>query len=289
VVTRILLATVALGAVLTPGQEAVPPALLAMADTERQFAAAARVSGVRNAFLEFFADEAIAFEPQPVKAQDQLRRQQPQPFSVRELVWEPRTGDVAASGELGWLTGPSTFINHGAQDQSPRYGNYLSVWRKEPDGKWRVFIDVGTHVKAPAAFAPGFTRFKVDRRYAGKQSEAAAGASLATADRALNARIATAGAAAAYSDALASGGRVHRDSVGPLTEAPAVRAWMEQHAAGLTAQTGAAVSAISGDLGYSYGTYEIGAGSKPGAYVRVWSRDAGGRWRVVADVLQPPR
>jgi ketosteroid isomerase-like protein len=203
-------------------------------------------------------------------------------------VWEPRTGDVAASGELGWLTGPSTFINRGAPDQSPRYGNYLSVWRKGPDGKWRVFIDVGTNVKAPAAFAPGFTRFRFDRRDAGKDSQVAAGESLASADRALNARIASAGAAAAYSETLAPGARVHRDGVGALTEATAVRAWLDQNAAGLSAQTRAAESAISGDLGYSYGTYQMGQ-SKPGAYVRIWSRDAGGRWRVVADVLQPPR
>lgn len=123
-VTRIAMAlALASAAVLISAQEAIPPALTAMADTEREFAAAARVKGIRDAFLEFFADDAIAFEPEPAKAKDQLKRQQPQPFSVRELVWEPRTGDVAASGELGWLTGPSTFINHAAEDKSPRYGN----------------------------------------------------------------------------------------------------------------------------------------------------------------------
>ena len=87
-----------------------------MADAERAFAAAARVKGIRDAFLEFFADDAM-FEPGAGLAKEQLRKQKPEPFSVRELVWEPRTGDVAASGELGWLTGPGTFIDHTTADR----------------------------------------------------------------------------------------------------------------------------------------------------------------------------
>ena len=56
----------------------------------------------------------------------------------------------------------------------------------------------------------------------------------------------------------------------------------------MTASTGAAEAARSGDLGYSYGTYQVsGARPERGAYVRVWTRDAAGKWFVVADVTQP--
>ena len=193
----------------------LPPALVAMADAERAFAAAARVKGVRDAFLEFFADDAM-FAPGTGRAKDQLLKQQPQPFSVRELVWEPRTGDVAASGELGWLTGPGTFVDHAAADKTPRHTNYLSVWRKQPDGQWRVYIDVGTNLKGPATFEPGFVRFRFARRYTGKADKASAGDSLAAADRAFNARIESAGPAAAFAEVLAPGARVHREGVGAL-------------------------------------------------------------------------
>src|SRR5919204_972098 len=83
---------------LVAAQDPIPPPLRAMADTELEFAAAARVKGIRDSFLEFFADDAIAFEPQPVKAKDRLSSRPSQPFAVNELTWEPRTGDVAASG-----------------------------------------------------------------------------------------------------------------------------------------------------------------------------------------------
>ena len=293
--TPTFLAASALAAVISAGQTpssgstaTIPPALAAMAEAEREFAAAARVKGIRDAFLEFFADDAM-FEPGRGKAKDQLRQQKPQPFSERELVWEPRTGDVAASGELGWLTGPGTFINHASGDETPRHTNYLSVWRKEPDGRWRVFIDLGTTLKAPATFAPGFNRFLFADRYTGKESKAAAGERLAAADRALNEGLVSAGAPAAYTEVLATGARLHREGVGALTEPSVVRTWLSEHASGMTAQAAAAESAVSGDLGYSYGNYQLRPSEKSGVYLRIWTRDAQARWRVVADVLSPPR
>jgi ketosteroid isomerase-like protein len=294
-VTPIPLVASALASVLfivgqTPSPEsaAIPPALASMVEAEREFAAAARVKGVRDAFLEFFADDAM-FEPGRGKAKEQLRQQKPQPFSERELVWEPRTGDVAASGELGWLTGPGTFINHAAGDKTPRHTNYLSIWRKEPDGRWRVFIDVGTNLKAPAAFAPGFTRFVFADRYTGRDSKAAARERLASADRTFNERLASAGPAVAYAEVLAPGARVHREGVGALADATAVRNWVTEHASGMTAAHVAAESAESADLGYTYGNYQLPASKKTGAYLRIWTRDAKGMWRVVADVLSPLR
>src|SRR6476646_4917325 len=185
-------------------QDAVPSTLRDMADTEREFARTARVKGIRDSFLDFFAADSIAFTPDVTSARDRLLKQEATPFSVNELLWEPRTGDVAASGEIGWLTGPSTFIDHSTPDATPRYGNYLSVWRRQADGRWRVFIDVGTGLRAEATFAPGFTRMPFGARYTGKDGKAADEKSLLEADRGLNARAAQDGAARAYADQVVS-------------------------------------------------------------------------------------
>jgi ketosteroid isomerase-like protein len=198
-------------------------------------------------------------------------------------VWEPRTGDVAASGELGWLTGPGTFINHESADKAPRYSNYLSIWRKEPDGRWRVFIDLGTRLTEPATFAPGFTRFHFERRYGGKPGKAEATLRLIEADRAFNARIKSEGAPSAYQRVLAPGARVHRQGVGALVGG-AAKTWFELEATGLTAVAETGESAESGDLGYTYGKYQL-SGQKPATYLRIWSREAEGTWRVVVDVF----
>jgi ketosteroid isomerase-like protein len=269
-------------------QDAAPPALQAMAETEREFANTATTKGIRDSFLEFFSEDSIAFTPDPTSARERLLKQKPSPFSVNELLWEPRTGDVAASGEIGWLTGPSSFIDHSKPDATPRYGNYLSVWRKQPDGRWRVFIDVGTSLKAEAAFAPGFTRMPFGSRYAGKDGKAASEKSLLEADRELNARIAKDGAAPAYADRIVAGTRFHRPGGPPPVGPQAITSWLETNVKELTATSTAAESSAAGDLGYSYGKYDLKAPrTESGAYVRVWTRDASGRWLVVADVVQP--
>ena len=150
-------------------QEPGSSALDGMVNAERAFAKAATQKGIRDSFLEYFADDAIAFNPSPVSATDRLRSRPGRPFSELELTWEPRMGDIAASGELGWLTGPSTFIDHTTAGAAPQPGNYLSVWRRRSSGPWRVFIDVGSQPPQAVSFAPGFTRFPMSSRYAGQR------------------------------------------------------------------------------------------------------------------------
>jgi ketosteroid isomerase-like protein len=265
----------------------VPSALESLANAERAFAKTATDKGIRDSFLEFFDENAIAFNPAPVSATARLRSRPGRPFSEYELRWEPRTGDVAASGELGWLTGPSTFIDHTSATATPQHGNYLSVWRRQSGGPWRVFIDIGSDPPQPVTFAEGFTRFALPSRYAGGETKAAGAATLLDADKALNARIATEGAAKAYSAVATNGSRLHRSGFMPPIGTAAIRAWFDANALAMSASTGAADCADSADLGYSYGTYEVKSPSQQkGAYVRVWQRDASGKWLLVADVVQ---
>ena len=56
---------------------------------------------------------------------------------------------------------------------------------------------------------------------------------------------------------------------------------------GASAETTAAAAAESGELGYSYGLYAVrGEPRERGAYVRVWAGDGGGRWWLVAEVVE---
>lgn len=268
-------------------QNQIPADLAAMADTERAFAKAATVKGWRDAFLEFFADDAIAFAPDVTSAKDRLRKQPDTPFSVFELVWEPRTGDVASSGDMGWLTGPSTSINHKSPDTTPRYGCYLSVWRKQPDGTWRVFIDVGADSPKPVPFAPGFNRIALPSRYAGKDDPVKAKQLLAAADVELNTQMATAGVAKAFAAALTPAARLHRPGHVPIVGSEAIAAWLAQHSSSGTASQKDAQVSSAGDFGYTHGMFAVSdPAPMKGVYVRLWSRDTAGKWWLVVDVAQ---
>jgi ketosteroid isomerase-like protein len=279
-----LMALLAAGVV---AQEPIPDALKSMADAERAFAKAATEKGVRDAFLEFFADDSIALRPKPVPAKDGLRKQPARSFSEHGIIWEPRTGDVAASGEIGWLTGPATFTK-GPDAKPTGYGCYLSVWRLQPDGRWRVFIDIGTDAPEAVAFAPGLTRTSLERPYRGKASKESATASLSVAEHMLNQQIAAAGAKKAYAGLLTPVSRFHRPGRAPLVGASSITSFLEADRP-VTTETGSAEAALSGELGYSFGTYEKKDKHETGPYVRLWSRDESGRWWLMAEVAHPVR
>ena len=282
-----LIPALVVAATVLPIQYDVPPALVAMADTERAFAKAATVVGWRDAFLEYFADEAISLLPEVARAKDGLRKQPSTPFAVFELIWEPRTGDVAASGDLGWLTGPSTSISRKGTEARTAHGCYLSVWKKQPDGRWRVVIDVGANAPEPVAFAAGFTRTTISDPYKGQDGKTAAEKRLADADRELNEQIAATGFAKAFDARLAQSSRLHRPGNVPPLGPPAIVKWLEQNAASGTARTIGVESAASGDFGYTHGRFEVREPkASAGAYLRLWNRDAAGRWWVIVDVAQ---
>jgi len=267
--------------------------MAALADAERAFARETAKVGIRAGFLAWFARDAIGFRPALGNAWDQINARPAPPNPTAALLeWEPRVGDVAASGELGWLTGPSTFT---APDGSKHYGNYLSVWSRRPEG-WRVFIDVGADAPTPVAFAPGFVRMPAAAGLYVAPSSPGAGAPadpvlpLMQAEKAANTD-------AGFLRAFADEARYHRPGSLPLIGRaaiegdPAVRAWSKMKLGSL-----GAAQARSADIGYSYGRYEtlLAAGATPGAaaapsgyYLRVWRRNAKGNWQIVAHVDQP--
>ena len=94
-------AAVLLAGAMVASQPAVSPELQALVDTERAFAKTATVKGLRDSFLDYFAEDSIALVPAPESATERLRAQPAQPFSALEITWEPRFGDVARSNDLG--------------------------------------------------------------------------------------------------------------------------------------------------------------------------------------------
>jgi ketosteroid isomerase-like protein len=285
----IVLAALAAAAGRLPAQQQdpLPQALDQMIAAERAFAAKALEVGWKQAFLEFFALDAVGFD----EGRAGLARQQiaanPDPPKDQQLLWEPRYGDIAASGELGYLTGPVQNIRPSRDGGRPRHSNYASIWKRQRDGSFKVIVDVGIPTPSAPPFAAGFTRAPYASRFTGDYDDTTP--PLATADGLLNAGV-RANQVRGYRQHLAPFARLHRPNLLPLVGDRQVLQWLASQPAFSTADSRYSEAARSGDLGYTWGTYSTAArGAKPrlGFYVRVWVRERNGQWKLALDVLQP--
>ena len=267
-----------------PPPSSASGSLEAMADAERAFAAAAAERGVRAAFLEFLDADAVDLEPSPRPARDVwMARPVPANPLATTLSWEPRTGDIATSGELGWLTGPFTVVPDGDTSKTA-YGCYFSVWRQRAGQPWRVLLDYGTPTREPCEFAaPGFVAAAGGR-------EARARSAREKACSPPTARLATFRAAewrARVPAAFAEDARLHRPGLQPMVGRAAIAAYAAAHGAPRQATTLDGDVSAAGDMGYTYGRLELDGGAAATAhYLRVWRR-RGSDWTIVAEVQKP--
>jgi ketosteroid isomerase-like protein len=261
--------------------------------TERRFAARCQKVGIRDSFLEFFADSALVFVPEPVPYRRAIaNRPAPSDPLVRSLVWEPVTGDIAGSGELGFLMGPSVFTDRSQEHPAPHWGFYLSVWKRDPGGRWKVVLDVGTDATESvkkyfgSAFASLAPPLSSGQPYDG--SEGSLAGVLMSMDTAFTSDARQRGLRSAYDALLASGAGGLFDGIGLLTARDSLLSVLSgTWGLRVLDPTGGDLAA-SGDFGYSYGSFwnPDHPATAAGYYVRIWRRGATG-WRIVVEKSVP--
>jgi ketosteroid isomerase-like protein len=263
----------------------------AMVATERAFARLGYERGIRESFIKYFAPECIVFAPDPVKYRAELEKQEPEKFPLPVVVnWAPVWGDISAAGDMGYNTGPVTYEDTGEKKRPTRHVIFFSVWKKQPDGKWLVVLDVGSGV--PSAVAPLDAPYTSVSKTAPKKKKFNAvheRAKMLQADRDLIAASSAAGSMLSWSPWLDENIRIHRPRTMPVLGKEAATAWLGAQKYTYKGEPMFGDIADSADLGYTYGSAE--AGTDKGYYARVWKRDDKGAWKVVVDIfsaLPPP-
>lgn len=71
------------------------------------------------------------------------------------ITWAPLYAEAGKSADLGYSTG-SFEIRDKSSDGTPvvRKGSYVTIWRKQPDGTWKVALDIGSFVPPKPAAQP---------------------------------------------------------------------------------------------------------------------------------------
>ena len=275
----------------------------ALVEAERAFSRLSQREGVRAAFLAYLAEDAVLFRPGPVPGREFIAARPSPPV---ELTWWPVYVEVAASGDLGYTTGPYVLRETG---QGPggetQHGYYLTVWRRQADAAWKVVADLGATTPPPAGSDAAAGGEVGHGRIGGgvpagqglpAPAEGAQHALLA-ADRGFGGDATAHGARAAYMAVIADEARFYRDGEPPAVGREAVGRLLSTYPQRATSwEPTAAFVASSGDLGYTYGkTAVMGPGRpgrvrQPGLYFRVWERQGNGPFKIVADLVKalPP-
>jgi len=266
--------------------------LRSMVETERAFSRTSEEKGTREAFDAFIAEDGILFRPTPVLGKKWMQEHPLPALPTRSVLsWQPIFADVARAGDLGYTTGPWQFRKDLKEAKPAAFGNFMTVWKKQANGSWRFVLDLGISNPEPKSaaimFEPG--DFQIKGKIEKADHEAVRSA-LLTSDREYSKTSADQGAREAFLFFAAKDVRLFRNDhfpyVGKISAADALALVTGEW----TWKPAFADVSISGDLGYSYGVYELkdknGVVSEKGNYARVWKK-VNGTWKLVVDVADP--
>jgi ketosteroid isomerase-like protein len=278
-----------------PRQSALKSPLQSMVDTELAFAHLSAEQGTRPSFIAFIDDDGILFRPRAVKGK-QWMTEHPVPASDKRplLSWYPTVAEVARAGDIGYTTGPWEYKADLHDAKAVAWGNFLTVWKRQPDGSWKFAIDLGISNPQPDKPAPVWQPLKGYRPPA-KGSEANVQkeqAALFGENSVLSGSFNFGDAQTSFDSFAAADVRVFRENKFPFVGKTAAAAALPDGSSLWTWQPTLVSVSSSGDLGYTYGTYRVTSKDssekllESGNYYRVWKKQDG-KWKVVADLLNP--
>jgi ketosteroid isomerase-like protein len=135
-----------------PPPRALADAVAAVRAADSLFSDLADRRGVADAFSNTVAPDGVIFGPSRLVIG---------PAAVREyytaqgtgtaLTWRPVYAAVAGSRDLGFTIGEYTATGRGPSGAAvQRFGKYLTVWQRQPDGTWKFVVDGGNATPARA-------------------------------------------------------------------------------------------------------------------------------------------
>jgi ketosteroid isomerase-like protein len=138
---KILIILIALSS-LTFCKPKAKPSAEQLLEIDRKFSATAVEKGFNLAFIEFAHTDAVLLREnsKPVVGKEAVTRlfEKADTAGVH-FTWEPLSGDIAASRELGYTYGIYSFT----KDTITEQGTYVSIWKKDAAGNWKYTLDCG--------------------------------------------------------------------------------------------------------------------------------------------------
>jgi ketosteroid isomerase-like protein len=138
------------GSLLT--QPTLTPGALVLLDLERRFAADVAKRGGK-AFATWFAEDAVELSNgrPALLGRGAIAAGANWDPAVYQLTWTPTAAQMGPSNDMGFTWGHYEGRSRDAHGEPVLVtGRYITVWKKQPDGTWKVALDAGASEPANA-------------------------------------------------------------------------------------------------------------------------------------------
>ena len=124
-----------------------------LVQADRDFDKATAETGVEG-WVSYFAEDGQMFPAgaEIVSGRQAIREAMAPAFKNPgfSLRWKPLGAEVSHAGDLGYTYGTYVAKGPGPQGQTvERHGKYVSIWKKQTYGSWKVVVDIGNASPAP--------------------------------------------------------------------------------------------------------------------------------------------
>ncbi|MXV51779.1 DUF4440 domain-containing protein [Pedobacter sp. HMF7647] len=255
---------------------------------ENYFAALVKEKGIKKGFLSVSDNESVIFRPGPVKLQEYFKDK---PADSAILQWEPVFAKISKSNDWGFTSGWGIYKQ--SDTSKAYYSDYLSVWKRNEKGVWKLALDCGVSHRKPTK-EPQLTFVNpTGERFIHQHSDARLKQreDIVLSSDQLYATILKADNKIAHNEFLTDETRLLFEGQEPIIGKKAVEAFWAKQPFRLNTQPVKADRAYSGELAYTYGTATT-TNIKTGKiikynYLRIWEVQPGFEWNVIFEVFMP--
>lgn len=250
---------------------------------DRTAARLSETAGPYTALMSVVDRNSMFFTPAPTEALAYLENR---PNIPDVMTWRPTFAAIAKSMEWGVTAGTLSFQRVGA---IRRYGEYLTVWRRDRKGDWKIDLraqiehkggndEPDIHYMEPDE--KDYTRFKTKERIQQRKE-------IVMSNDQLLSTVLKTDAAIAYGEFLTDDARLYFPWRTPVIGKAAILDFVKGQDLAIQAKSLVASRSYSGELAYSYGEAAVVTKSETFKcnYVRIWQLQPDFQWRVIIEML----
>jgi ketosteroid isomerase-like protein len=260
------------------GDVDVEKAVGSLIAAEKAYAKLADEEGFREASISVFGDDAVIFTSNAVNGKTFWHEAKEDPG----VAWRPIFAGISRSGQLGYTTGPWEYRKSREAQNPDGFGVFVTIWRKDANGVWKVALDVGVDHPEPQEAESEIKTYIPNHPLVHPES---ARADLEKIQRSFGESLKK-DEADAIIDNASEDIRVYRRGEFPAVGKTAAEKMLGEKNAEATRMPLGAGTSDAVDLAYEYGEYasERSHRTQRGIYVCIWRLESDGAWKIVLDL-----